>query len=632
MTTPTANAGSSRLCNKSAILAIMHSSGAKILLVRVCAVLLLAVHVSLLAWAATRDSPTLNEPGHLIAGIANWRFGRYDIYCVNPPLTRMIAALPVLAAGAEIDFSQFSALPGVRSEFLIGGDFIEANGARSLYLFMIARWACIPISVLGGIVCFLWGRSLYGDAAGLLSLSLWCFDPNVLAHGHLITPDIAASVFGLTACYLFWLWLKQPTWWRALAAGVGLGLAELSKMSWLFLFGLWPLIWLFTEIMSAVAARIGKRSNPPNLPIKHKAIQIVIISILGLYILNLGYSFDGTGTSLRSFVFVSRCLAGQEQAGHGGNIFSASWMGHLPVPVPKPYLIGLDLQKRDFEHFEHPSYLRGEWKDGGWWHYYLYGMLVKVPHGTQLLFALAILLTIKPRALIILECNEIILLTPALLLLILVSAERGFNHHVRYILPIFGFLFVFTGRLMKRPRHGPLIGVVISLLILATTISSIRVSPNFLPYFNEGSGGPTEGHRHLLHSNIDWGQDLIALKETIENHPQFQGMYFVTSNYWDPAAIGIDCQKLPIGCNPNTSPDWWKVLSSRFLAINTNELMGNPCRIYLGPFNYIEIKDTTFAQLRGLQPVAKAGASIWIFDLARIPISDRPPSTNNHKS
>ncbi|MBA3314633.1 MAG: hypothetical protein H0T47_15270 [Planctomycetaceae bacterium] len=172
--------------------------------VPVAVTILLSIHAGLLAYAATRHSPTLNEPGHLVAGLSYWEFGRFEVYRVNPPLTRLVAALPVLAAGYEMDWSRFHDGPGARPEFALGEDFVKANGERSIWLFTIARWACIPISVIGGIFSFLWGRELYGAAAGLVSLALWCTDPNILAHAELITPDAAATTFGVGAGYTFW--------------------------------------------------------------------------------------------------------------------------------------------------------------------------------------------------------------------------------------------------------------------------------------------------------------------------------------------------------------------------------------------------------------------------------------------
>jgi len=108
------------------------------------------VHVSLLAYGARVHSPTYNEPAHLVAGLSYWSFGRFDVYSVNPPLVKLVAALPVLAVGCKTDWSSFSSGPGARPEVSLGESFVHANGERSLWLITLPRWACIPFSLLGG--------------------------------------------------------------------------------------------------------------------------------------------------------------------------------------------------------------------------------------------------------------------------------------------------------------------------------------------------------------------------------------------------------------------------------------------------------------------------------------------------
>lgn len=392
-----------------------------------------------MAYSATRHSPTLNEPAHLVAGLSHWEYGRFELYRVNPPLVRMTAALPVLAAGCESDWSGFYERPGARPVFAIGEDFIKANGERSLWLFTIARWSCIPFSLVGGVVCFLWARELYGTPAGFFALTLWCFSPNILAHGELITPDCAAASLGLLAGYLFWQWLKQPAWSRAAAAGFGLGLCELAKMSWVVLFGLWPLLWL--------AWRLTDRERDRSYRAWFRQLgQLGVVLLLGLYVLNLGYGFDGTFKRLRDFTFVSRTLTGDEHDGALGNRFLDTPLAALPVPLPEQHLLGMDVQKRDFENYGQPSYLRGEWKDGGWWYYYLYGLWVKVPHGTQLLLLLAIASAVSSARRRDSWRDELVLLSPAVVLMVLVSSQTEFNHHVRYVLPCLPPIFVFAAR------------------------------------------------------------------------------------------------------------------------------------------------------------------------------------------
>jgi hypothetical protein len=45
-----------------------------------------------------------------------------------------------------------------RSEFENGRQFITDNGERSFWFFTWARWACIPLSLLDGTICFRWAR------------------------------------------------------------------------------------------------------------------------------------------------------------------------------------------------------------------------------------------------------------------------------------------------------------------------------------------------------------------------------------------------------------------------------------------------------------------------------------------
>lgn len=411
-------------------------------------VLLLLVQAGLVAYCATRLSPSNDEPGHLVAGLSHLRFCRFELYRVNPPLVRTVAALPIYFYGAKEDWSEFEDGPGARPTFKIGSRFVDDNGPDSIWLFVMARWACIPFVIAGGLFCYLISVELWGNRlSGVIAMCAWCFDPNVIAHGSIVGPDTAAASMGLLAAYGFLRWLKRPTGSSSFFAGLGMGVALLTKTTWIILFGLWPLIGCIWWLSKAKSDSVAE-----NHRMALSAAQLVWMLCVGLFVLNAGYTFDGSFERLGEFKFVSESLGGNSEPSM--NRFSGTWLEDLPVPLPKQYVLGIDVQKRDFESFGRASYLRGQWKDGGWWYYYLYGYLVKWPHGSQLLWLLGLLTVarlcwskeFRRRLEISFHPGTVsFLLIPPLVVIVLVSMQLEFNHNFRYVLPATGFWFVLMG-------------------------------------------------------------------------------------------------------------------------------------------------------------------------------------------
>ncbi len=193
------------------------------------------------------------------------------------------------------------------------------------------------------------------------------------------------TALGITAAYMFWRWLRVPTWTGAFFSGVLLGAALLTKLTWIIVLALWPMLWLVCR--QPWRRNTGSPARPAEIA------QLALILAAALYTLNAGYGFEGSLTRLGQYQFVSQSLGGNVGPRHDaprGNRFAGTWLGALPVPLPKNYVLGIDLQKRDFER-GFWSYLRGQWRYGGWWYYYLYGLAVKVPLGTWALAIAAVL-------------------------------------------------------------------------------------------------------------------------------------------------------------------------------------------------------------------------------------------------
>jgi len=506
------------------------------------------------------------------------------MFNVNPPLVRMVATLPLLFMKYETDWSRYSEDIRVRPERELSERFIELNGARSFTLLTMARLACLPFSLLGMWICWRWAGELFGDRAAVLSAILWCFSPNILGHGHLMTPDVACASLAAAAFYAFRHWLLSSTWPQTLLAGFAFGHAQATKTSCIILFGLWPLLWMFW--------RTSRREEPIR-GMRTEAIQMATILLLGLLSINAWYGFDGTLTQLGNYQFLSTALGGDAAAVDRElprNRFQGTWLGHFPIPLPRHYIQGIDRQKY---HFERPdmSYLCGVWRESGWWHYYVYAALVKEPLGYWALAALAIVLRLAFVAYRTRWRNEVLLLVALVAFTLFISSQRGFNRHLRYLLPAFPYAFILVSRVARSVSCRDLL--LAACVCVCTTwgiVSSLTVYPHSLGYFNEWAGGPKNGHNHLLASNTDWGQDLLYLKQWADDHPEAV-----------PLHIFRDMDRIDIN-----------------LAIkNAVEIPSEPTTgWYALSVNGLHLRDDQYSYFRDTSPVATAGYSLFIYNLS----------------
>ncbi|MBA3316205.1 MAG: glycosyltransferase family 39 protein [Planctomycetaceae bacterium] len=557
--------------------------------------LVVTAHVGIVAWVSYANSPNLDELAHLPAGISHWEFGQFELYRVNPPLVRMAAALPVLCTDAVHDWSGWDDRLYSRPEFWVGRSFIRNNGPDASRYFSLARLACLPFSVAGCLVCFRWASELYGWRSGLLSLLLYSSCPNLIAWGASITPDAASAATGLLAAWTYFRWLGVPTLRWAVIASAALGLAMLTKSTWVFLLLIFPLQWIAFRIICRPKPAEGGR--PP-------AWHLVAILVVGVYIVNLGYGFERSFTRLGQFSFISRVLSGEDAPPQGGNRFAGTVYGMVPVPLPAAYVLGIDVQRYDFERGKW-SYLRGEMKKGGWWWYYIYGILVKTPLGTLGLIAAAMLSAacsmraIGRRRLV----DDILLLAPAIFVITLVSSQTGFNRYVRYVLPVMPFLYVFTGRIACAVQGRKLLRAAVVGLLVFSVVESAAVLPHSMSFFNLTAGGPHGGPRHLLDANIDWAQDLIFLKRWHARHPAKRPLHVAYFGDWDvpPAAIGIDADQIP---KQDLSRPGGVYLRPGWYAVSIN---------YVHGYRYFDGDQPVYGYFARLVPVDYAGYSIAIY-------------------
>ena len=101
------------------------------------------------------------------------------------------------------------------------------------------------------------------------------------------------------------------------------------------------------------------------------------------------------------------------------------------------------------------------------------------------------------------------------------SSKPALNAHFRYVLPALPFLFILVSHRVAplhsaRRQRQPAKAYIFKIAVIAYMCSSMYTYPHSLSYFNELVGGPTQGRKHLLGSNVDWGQDLRYFKWWLE--------------------------------------------------------------------------------------------------------------------
>jgi 4-amino-4-deoxy-L-arabinose transferase-like glycosyltransferase len=377
------------------------------------------------------------------------------------------------------------------------------------------------------------------------------------------------------AVYAFRHWLKNPTWKQTILAGLALGLLPLAKITWIIAFPLWIVIWLCWLLMS--------RTHPTPKP---GGKQMVVLLGIALYLLHTGYLFDGSFRTLGDYEFISRTFSGTDTP--PGNRFRDSWIAALPVPFPGEFMQGIDTQKLDFERGLE-SYFRGAYSQHGWWYYYLYTVLVKEPLATLLLGGLALVTSLRRSGNAgATRRDEMVVLLPCLAVFVVVSSQTGFSLHPRYIIPALPFAYIGISRLARSfTERRRVLATATMLLLLWMVGSSLYYFPHSMSYFNELIG-PNNGPKHLLGSNVDWGQNSYFLKTWYDAHPEARPIRIAYTPTEPFERLGIDAE-IPSG---DLEPGWY--------VIGANELYG-PGDLYKA--------------FRSLEPVDRIGMSLWIYHI-----------------
>ena len=571
-----------------------------------------------------QKSGTWDETAHLPAGYSYLKTGDYRINAEHPPLGKMIAGLPLLFLNPDGAFNSEAWKKGV--EWRYGWEFLFSGRNDAYSLFFWGRLPMVLLSLGLGLLIFFWARKLYGNGAGLLSLFLFAFSPNLIAHARLTNTDIPIAFFLLLSLFCFDRAARRLTPLSAILAGFTLGLALLAKFSGLLLL---PIL--------AVAALVRLFDGSPiefgflkTLTARSMRKKLVALLLLFIIMLPIAYGVVWAGYGFRFSAFSDD--GGDRNLWFGKPVeFPATGVYrfiHDNRLLPQAYVEGL--------HYVRSTMTRASFLDGEhniipgnpprykpWPHYFIMTSLYKTPVPVLILFALTVALAWRwSRE----TWRHEAPLIAAFVIYFGVAMYGNMNIGHRHILPVIPLALIFVGKvaghLRGRQRSNVIAGnVLFVLLLLWYVFGTATIWPNYLAYFNEIAGGPGNGPEHLTDSNIDWGQDLILLKRYMDEHDIERAhlQYFGSA---DPRYYGVRCKFLMPPNLPGITRSDLSIstgISGRdYIAVSVTDLQETYGPLRLAPW--------MMKRLRQERPVAKIGYSIYLY---RSPFELEPAEAEN---
>lgn len=531
--------------------------------------------------SALQKSVTIDEYVYP-TGLAILRGGVFHIDRQTTPLPKMIAAVPLLFQDARLDLSDVATYD---TGWACGNRFAEQNKDRYHRLFIGGRMVSIAVFLCACMLTMGLARCLYGQRAMLLTLVLVCFSPNLIAHGRLVMSDSYLVAAIIAALWAFDVFVRQPGGKPSIVLGACLGTAALCKYTGVMLFILFPI--------SAVVLLAGTWCRAGRGPVYGETLRrlrtwgwLVAAMAIGVLVINLGYAGNGSCLRLGDYSFQTGLFRALQRA----------LPAALPVPLPEHFFAGMDAQLGESGYL---TYLLGEVRVRGFPHFYLVALMAKLPLATLGLGLLAFLWNPIPSR------REWPLVIAGLGLLLFFSLAGHKNGGLRYVLFLIPMLAVWssrllsgnTGRLGRMQRALPGIAAVAAALLAVTTV---RAWPHYLPFFNGLAGGARWGHRYLVDSDLDFGQDLVGLKRFMHE----QGIDTIDLAYYGrprPELYGVPFHHLFLG------------RTTRYAAVSATLLWGKP--YFVNGTAWWLPDAELFAPLRKIQPLAVIGHTIYVYDL-----------------
>ena len=469
----------------------------------VLAALLLACFAFQLVYHAVWTSATVDEPDHILAGHQHWRCGDFGINPEHPPLLKLLAAAPLnFRELSEPPWECGAKLTSTFEAFSYGSSFLVENGIDSVVL--PTRLAASLMSLLLAVLVFLAAWEMFGRWEAVAALAILAFEPSLIAHGSIVTTDMAISTTSFGAVYALYRFGKKQTWLRFAVAGLAMGLMLGAKHSAVVFVGI-----LFVLLMADAIFFRGIETKLPRQLVRRVA-AFAGIFLIGWCILWSLYGF-------RYYAIPSAAAPSVSVADYIRQNGKPEVIGSVPARVtedvshiglfPESYVLGM----ADVIAFgSRNTFIFGRNYPTGQWFYFPLAFVVKSSIALLLLLPIGLIFAYLNRD----KWREVMfLLAPAVIFFIFASSSN-FTTGIRHILAVYAFLIVLAAAggvwLCRRFRY---FRYVLFLVLAYNAAAAFRTAPNYLAFANDLWGGYEGTHRIFVDSNTETGQSMKLVSE-----------------------------------------------------------------------------------------------------------------------
>ncbi len=501
----------------------------------IAVVLLFGLFAFQLWFHAVRTSATFDEPAHTVAGYRYWQCGDFGINPEHPPMLKLLATTSLNFRANLIEPKgncgvRYTPKPEMDG---LGGMFMTDNGVDSVLI--PARLLVALLSLGLAALIFLATWKMFGRWEALTALAILAFEPNLIAHGALVTTDMALTATAFGAVFALYAYAKNPTWTRFAVVGLAFGLMLGAKHS--------AVIFVAVLFVVFIADAFLFRSTEISLP---KMIVRRVATFAGFFLIGLvllwsfyGFRYYALPNTGGEMVSVDEYIKtnGRPEMVESVSAKIVITVNKLRV-FPESYILGLAdviaAGSRNVTIFD-KDYPTGQW------FYFPLGFVVKSSIALLLLLPLGFIFTFFETG----KRREMFFILVSPLLFFAFALTSKLNIGVRHILPVYGFFIVAAavGAVWMSRKFRVFRYILIALLIFHA-VTAFRTAPNYIAFANDFFGGSNNSYRVFRDSSTEWGQNYKLINEYLQRE-NISDCWFAGIGNLEVMRVSQPCRIMP---------------------------------------------------------------------------------------